>query len=132
VVVLLALNFLSVLFVGPKGQPRVAVPFSPYFFQQLSRDGRPPHFEAVVCVNTHVRAEMMMSASGADSGSAVGGQVGGDVGQRVGAWDEPKCVAPPCVGADIGLQRAWWVIAAGGGGRVGEQVLKPLPREVSG
>jgi cell division protease FtsH len=34
-VVLLALNWVSVLIVGPGGQPRVTVPFSPYFIQQV-------------------------------------------------------------------------------------------------
>ena len=37
VVVLLALNWLSVLIVGPGGQPRVTVPFSPYFIQQVQQ-----------------------------------------------------------------------------------------------
>ncbi|HEX4011814.1 MAG TPA: ATP-dependent zinc metalloprotease FtsH [Solirubrobacteraceae bacterium] len=36
VIVLLALNWLSVLLAQPGGQPRVAVPFSPYFLQQLN------------------------------------------------------------------------------------------------
>jgi cell division protease FtsH len=35
VVVLLVLNWLSVLVFQPSGQPRVTVPFSPYFLQQL-------------------------------------------------------------------------------------------------
>jgi cell division protease FtsH len=36
-IVLLALNWLSVLIVGPGGQPRVTVPFSPYFIQQVQQ-----------------------------------------------------------------------------------------------
>jgi cell division protease FtsH len=36
VVVLLALNWLSVLIAQPAGQPRVTVPFSPYFLNQLN------------------------------------------------------------------------------------------------
>ncbi len=40
VIVLLAINWLSVLFLQPPGQPRVTVPFSPYFLQQVdSRQG---------------------------------------------------------------------------------------------
>lgn len=35
VLVLLALNWLSVLFLQPSGQPRVTVPFSPYFLRQV-------------------------------------------------------------------------------------------------
>ncbi len=37
--VLLAVNWLSVLFLQPAGQPRVKVPFSPYFLDQVA-DGR--------------------------------------------------------------------------------------------
>ena len=38
-IVLLAVNWISVLVAQPSGQPRVTVPFSPYFLQQL--DGGP-------------------------------------------------------------------------------------------
>jgi cell division protease FtsH len=38
VIVLLALNWLSVLLAQPGGKPRVTVPFSPYFLQQLDAD----------------------------------------------------------------------------------------------
>jgi cell division protease FtsH len=37
VLVLLAINWLSVLFVHPGGQPRVTVPFSPYFISQVQQ-----------------------------------------------------------------------------------------------
>ena len=42
-VVLLALNWLSVLIVEPGGQPRVTVPFSPYFIQQV----QPGHVKSI-------------------------------------------------------------------------------------
>ena len=35
VIALLAVNWLAVLFTRPGGEPRVKVPFSPYFLQQL-------------------------------------------------------------------------------------------------
>ena len=38
VVALLAVNVLSVLLAQPSGQPRVTVPFSPYFIQAVSNE----------------------------------------------------------------------------------------------
>src|ERR1700733_6456032 len=38
VIVLLAVNWLSVLIFQPSSQPRVTVPFSPYFLQQVQNN----------------------------------------------------------------------------------------------
>ena len=51
VFVLLALNWLSVLLIKPGGRPRVAVPFSPFFLQQLD-DG---HVKSITSKSNTIR-----------------------------------------------------------------------------